>query len=258
VKSNKQRIFPVHFDKGKTLFHVIVKLSDAPGSYSSVLDLLRTKLNLIGTTTYTLSDGTAMFSGFAEALSPGLTGDEIRELILGSKAAFEVEVKEGRDGLLVDTFHTGFTVDSDEFMLLRTGGMVHMFNRISKILGSGGEALLYDEGLAMGRWYVGTLIRKLGIERVKAQVGALNRFMAAQGWGEVSGEVGPGRGEFTMESVDCFECSGEGAPRKGCNFMRGYFAGAAKEIYGADYECVETACVLKGKDHCKFHLIPKK
>ena len=258
MKGEKHRIFPVHYDPGKVLFHVIVKLSDAPGSYSSVLDLIRTKVNLIGTSTYTLSDGTAIFSGFAEALSPKETAEKIRRLILRSNAAIDADVREGKDGLLIDTFHTGFAVDSADYVLMRRGGLAHVFIHISKLLGSGGEALLYDEGLTMGKWEAETLAKRFGSERVKNQAGALTGFMTAQGWGEVDGKAGPAKGEMTVIVSDCFECSMENSPRKGCNFMRGYFAGASNAIFGHEYGSKETKCVLRGAKTCEFLLTPAK
>ena len=136
----KKKIFPVHYAPGKKLFHILVTLSDAPGSYSSILDLMRTKVNLIGTSTYTLSDGTAVFSGFSEALSPSTTGKDLEKLIMNSKVAISAEVYEGADGLLVDTFHTGFVVGDEEYILMRKDGMVQVFDRVSRMLGSGGKS----------------------------------------------------------------------------------------------------------------------
>ena len=257
LRGNKQRVFLTVYAPGKKLFHVMVKLRDAPGSYSLILDTLRSKINLIGTSTYSLSDGTAMFSGFAEALSPAQTPDEIQALVMSSKAALEAEVREGRDGLLVDTFHNGFVVDGDSYMLLRAAGLAHVFERVSKILGSGGEALLYEEGFALAQWDIERNLKKLGTERLRAQIGALNRMLSAQGWGDVKGEYGRSEAEITMSVKDCFECSGETTSRKACNFVRGYFAGAAAAAYGAEYDCKETKCKTKGSEVCEFTLTLK-
>ena len=252
----KHRLFPVHFAPGKRLFHVIVRLSDAPGSFSLILNRLRLKLNLIGTSTYSLSDGTAIFSGFAEALSPGETAEGIRKLALGSKGAIEAEVKEGRDGLLIDTFHIGFEVDGDDFVLMRSRGVGQMFDRVSGMLGSGGDALLYEEGLAMGKWNAETLIKKIGVRRAKAQAGALGKSLSAQGLGEIEGDVGPSGGTFNMKVNGCFECAGEGTRRKGCHFMRGYFSGSAEALYGKRFEVEEPRCVLRGAKYCEFQVSP--
>ena len=252
----RHRIFPVHYRPKKKLFHVIVELSDAPGSYSLVLDALRPKLNLIGTSTYTLDDGTAVFSGFTEALSEDVTPDLIKKLVLGSKGAFDAVVKEGRDGLLIDTFHVGFNVDGDDHLLLRSRGLGQMFDKVSSMLGSGGDALLYEEGLAMGHWNAEHIIGRIGAAMVKAQVGALSRTLSAQGFGDVEGDIGPNDGEFIMTVRDCFECTGDGVKRKGCNFMRGYFVGSAQAIFGKKYGCEEPKCVLRGAKSCEFRLSP--
>jgi len=253
----KKKIFPVHYAPGKKLFHIVVTISDAPGSYSSILDLVRTKVNLIGTSTYTRSDGTAIFSGFSEALSPRLTAKELEKLILGSKAAISAKAYEGKDGLLVDTFHTGFVVGDEVYILMRRDGLVHVFDRVSKMLGSGGDSLLFEEGMAMGQRNAEMMIKNVGADRVRAQMGVLNRFLAAQGWGEIGAKEGPNKGSCTVRVDDCFECSADGSSRRGCNFMRGYLAGGARATFGKDYESKETKCRLRGADACEFRLTPR-
>ncbi|MDG6909432.1 MAG: hypothetical protein JRN08_03595 [Nitrososphaerota archaeon] len=256
LRGVKHRLFPFYYSPGKKLYHVVVKLSDSPGSYSSILDLLSTRVNLIGTSTYSLSDGAAIFSGFAEALSPKETREGIERLIRGSKAAIEVKVNEGKEGVLIDTLHTGFTVEGEDFVLMRREGLGEMFDRVTKILGSGGDALLYEQGAAMGRSAVETLTGRLGARVVESNLSAVYRVMSAQGLGEIRGEMGPKDGSFLMTVRDCFECS-EGAPRGGCNFMRGYFVGAAEGIFRRKYAAQEVKCVLKGYSHCEFTLVPE-
>ena len=257
MAEGKKKIFPVHYAPGKKLFHVVVTLSDAPGSYSSILDLVRTKVNLIGTSTYTRSDGTAVFSGFSEALSPRTTGKELEKLIMSSKAAISAQVYQGKDGLLVDTFHTGFVVGDEEYILMRKDGLVQVFDRVSRILGSGGDALLFEEGMAMGLRNAEMMIKTMGAQRVRSQTGVLNRFLAAQGWGVIEAKEGPKKGGFTVRVVDCFECSPDGTSRRGCNFMRGYLVGSGIATFGRDYESKETKCALKGADACEFQLTPR-
>jgi len=257
LEEGKQRIFPVHFAPGKKLFHMVVKLSDAPGSYSSILEVLSSRVNLIGTQTYTLSDGTAVFSGFAEALSKDETSERLRRVILASKSAFAAKVAEGVDGLLVDTFHTGYTVGNDNYMLMRRQGLGHMFDAVTRMLGSGGDFLLYAEGLAMGQRNAEIMVKNIGVGRVRAHKILLNRFLAAQGWGVLDAKEGPRRNEFSITVNDCFECSESRDSRKGCNFIRGYLAGGATASLGADIESVETKCMLRGAEACEFRLRPR-
>ncbi|HEV2138475.1 MAG TPA: hypothetical protein VGR53_06505 [Nitrososphaerales archaeon] len=177
----KRRIFPIHYDPGKKLFQIVVKLSDAPGSFGAILNLLGPKVNLIGTTTYSLSDGTAIFSGFSESLSPKETPKSLKGLIMSSKAAIDVSVTEGIDGLLIDTFHTGIEVGGNDFMLVRRFGASLMFDHVAKLLGSGGEALLYEEGRSLSLLNAENMIRLVGLQRVRTKSAELSPFLTAQG-----------------------------------------------------------------------------
>ncbi len=257
MSGSKKRIFPVHFAPGKKLFHIVVKLSDAPGSYSSILNLLGTKVNLIGTSTYSLDDGTAIFSGFSEGLSDDLTSHDLKNLIMASRSAIAADVFEGEDGVLVDTYHTGYLVGKDEHILIRRDGMLHMFEHVSKMLGSGGDALLYEEGRALGLRNGETMVKTLGAERVRSQAVVLSRLLAAKGFGAIEYKPGPGRNEFTISVHDCFECSQPGSHRKGCNFIRGYLAGDATASFGNEYEAEEVKCSLRRGPVCEFHLKEK-
>jgi predicted hydrocarbon binding protein len=258
LKGLQKRIFPLHYAPGKKLFHVVVKLSDAPGSYNSILSLLSPKVNLVGTNTYTLSDGTAVFSGFAESLSPDETAEGLKSVIASSKAAIEVEVSEGKGGLLVDTFHTGLAVGGEPYLLFRREGMSHMFDHVSRMLGSGGEALLFEEGAALGRRNSETMTRMIGVELIRDQAQTLSRFLTAQGWGVIERKEGSDGRSWTFVVHDCFECSTEASIRTGCNFLRGYFAGAVRLVYGYDAESKETKCILRGAKDCEFVVTPKK
>ena len=254
MKEIKKQIFPIYFAPGKKLFHIVVKLSDAPGSFSSILDLVSKKVNFIGTNTYSLGDGTAMFSGFSEALSPKLTAKDLRDLILESRAAVDAEVFEGKDGLLVDTFHSGLAVGGDSYVMLRREGLDHMFNEITRLLGSGGDTLLFEEGMAFGRKNAQLMVTYVGLDKVRAQAGTLNRFLVAQGWGVFEGVGNPQKEPIRVVVNDCFECATAKGPRRGCNFLRGYLAGAAGVAFEGDVASEETKCTLRGGKACEFVL----
>jgi predicted hydrocarbon binding protein len=256
MKGTRRRVFPLYFAPGRTIFHIVVKLSDAPGSYSAILNLLGRRVNLVGTTTYTLSDGTAMFSGFAESLSPRETAKELKQLIMSSKAAIETEVIAGSEGLLVDTFHTGIEAVGNEYMLLRREGLSHMFDKVAKMLGSGGEALLYEEGRSLGQRNSENMVKLIGPERVRAQSQDLSHFLTALGWGEVETVPGSGSEVARVKIKDCFECKGELTSRKGCNFFRGYFVGTSEVALGKKLEAKEVSCILKHAPACEFVLSP--
>ena len=246
------RLFLIHFEPGKKLFQLLVGLSDSPGSYRSVLDLISSRVNLIGTQTYSLSDGTAVFNGLCEALSKRDTKEGLKKLILTSKSVAWAEVAEGVDGLLVDTFNKGIEVNGEPYMLIRRKGQAAMMDGVARTLGTGGEALLYNEGCSLGMDSSRSLGEKLGAKRATEQRRYLANLMAARGWGETELEDGKGDVYSIWRMKGCFECSSGPSPRKGCNFMRGYFAGVDSVVSGREVDCTETRCVLKGGEWCEF------
>ncbi|MDA4127783.1 MAG: 4-vinyl reductase, partial [Thaumarchaeota archaeon] len=71
-------------------------------------------------------------------------------------------------------------------------------------------------------------------------------------WGspEIVGNLG--EGSLSIKLNDCFECSAKVTYRKGCNFMRGYFAGSMEASMGGNVEAKEVRCGLKGAPSCEF------
>lgn len=63
-----RREIPYYFAPGKKLFQIVVKITDEPGSLGRVLNLLGTKVNLVGMTSYAMPGNAAVVSGFAEVL----------------------------------------------------------------------------------------------------------------------------------------------------------------------------------------------
>jgi len=58
--------------------------------------------------------------------------------------------------------------------------------------------------------------------------------------------------DFKVTVADCFECSGEGEVRKGCDFVRGFYEGSVEVTRGHEPKVEEVACRLRGDDACVF------
>ncbi len=235
------------------MFHIIVHMSDTPGSLSAILTDLGKRVNIIGLSSYALTDGTAMFTAFAEALNQKETPKTLKGAIDKLGASLEAEVAEGRKGLLVDTYHTGIQVGGDEYLLLRREGLSGVFDHIVRIFGTGGEVLLYEEGKALGHDNAEKLTKELG-EMAVDEAAYIDRALTAQGWGVVESSTTPGSKDFTIKVDDCFECSGKGSPRKGCDFLRGYYEGSVETARGFKPKVEETECRLRGDKGCAFRV----
>jgi len=252
----KKKEFPFYFAEGKKLLHIVARIPDEPGSLGKVLNLLGSRVNFIGTSTYTLHDRSALFSGYAEALAKGESAEQIKNLVMSSKVAMDVSVMPGQDGILVDTYHTGFEANGEDMMLLGREAMAGMLAQVYRLLGSGGETLLYEEGKAIGRSNMEEAVRAIGKERVGANIAYLRKRLRALGWGDVDAPV---KGDRTRLHIrDCFECSGSADSRTGCHFFRGYIVGNRGAIDGKDPAAEEVKCVLRGDDVCEFVITPSR
>jgi predicted hydrocarbon binding protein len=252
--SLKKVVFPFHYAPGKQLFQVIARISDKPGSLAALLNYLSMKLNLIGITTYALPDDTAMVVGFASSNSGKEKGDDLVEEIMKSKTVIHAEVREGNDGLLVDTFHTGSVVGDQNFLLLRRDSLSRVFEEVVKIFGSGGDALLYKEGQEMGREDAKNFIRIFGTEHIAEQAPYLTSILTAEGFGVFEPDVSNKEALYGIKVSECFECAENRGFRRACNFLRGYLQAAGVIALGVELEAKETRCILRGDEECEFVL----
>jgi predicted hydrocarbon binding protein len=252
--SRKKVIFPFHYAPGKQLFQVIARISDKPGSLAAILNNLSAKLNLIGINTYALPDDTAMVVGFASSMSGKEKSGELAEEIMKSKTVIHAEVREGNDGLLVDTFHTGNMVGDQNFLLLRRDSLSRVFEEVVKIFGTGGDALLYKEGQEMGREDARNFIRIFGTEHIAEQASYLTSILTAEGFGAFEPNLASSEALYGIRVTECFECAENRGFRRACNFLRGYLQAAGVTALGVELEAKETKCILRGDEECEFLL----
>jgi predicted hydrocarbon binding protein len=251
----RARVPTYFYSPKKKLVHVVVKLMDTPGSLGAVLSLLGGRVNLLGVTTYSLDDGTAILSAFAETISPTETPQKLSKLIATAPVVLEHRVTESSEGFLVDTFHTG--IESGKgmpAMLFFQDSISHMFDGLVKLFGSGGEVLLYNEGFFVGEAKAANIMGVLGPGLARRKVSDLMYLLSAQGWGRATWAGDAESERPTVRLEDCFECSSGEVVKKGCSFMRGYLDGWGKALLERDVRSTETRCRLNGDDACEFAL----
>lgn len=250
----KKVVFPFHYAPGKQLFQVIARISDKPGSLAALLNNLSAKLNLVGINTYALPDDTAMVVGFASSITGKEKAENLAEGIMKSKTVIHAEVREGNDGLLVDTFHNGILVGDQNYLLLRRDSLSRVFEEIVKIFGTGGDALLYKEGQEMGHEDAKTFIRVFGSEHIAEQASYLTSILTAEGFGVFEPNLASKEALYGIRVAECFECAENRGFRRACNFLRGYLQAAGVTALGVELEAKETRCILRGDEECEFLL----
>lgn len=255
MKATTRRVPTYFYSPKKKLFQIVVSLMDTPGSLGAVLNLLGGRVNLLGTTSYSLDDGTAVMSAFAETISPSETPEKLSKLISTAHVALEHKVTESSEGFLVDTFHTGIENGKGmPEMLFSRDSISHMFDGLVKLFGSGGDVLLYNEGLFVGEANASRTMNVLGPRLATKKTDDLMYLFSAQGWGQATLIGDAKSGKPTVKLEDCFECSSGEGVKKGCHFMRGYLDGWGKILLERDVKSAETNCRLSGDDACEFVL----
>jgi len=249
-------VAPYYFAPGKKLFQIVVSVRGEKGALGSVLGLIESMVKPVAATSYSQPDNTSVLSVVAEALPETETPDKIRSSIMASGVALDVEVLEGRDGILVDTFHTGLATGAGYILMIRRQSLTRMLDRVNRLLGTGGDVVLFEEGIAVGKANGEAFLKALGTEKLRKNIDYLRSNLTAQGWGSVSVRMAEDGETRTMVVDDCFECSSNDGGRTGCHFFRGYILGNTQATFGKAFSVEETACRTRGASACEFVITP--
>ena len=244
-----------YFSPDVKAFHMVVKMKDVPGALSIVLSMLPDVVDLVDSVSYTLEDGTAIWSGFGKALSPKETEASLKKLLEREPLVLDCQVKQSEKGVVVDSFHAGLEVAPDRpAMVLPTAGFSRICDHLARILGTGGETILFEEGSALGKLTGRFLNEKLAQGKLDARLMAALGMYRASGWGSLDIEVERPGARFRVTASDCPECVQAGRDRDECGFLRGHLVSLVSMLANEEFRSEETKCRLRGDSTCEFIL----
>jgi len=250
--------YPFHsllFARGQRVFHIAAEIEDVPGSLNSVLELVSGQIDLQNTISYSHSRGLASWRAFACAVDANASVEGLTSLIRRSPFVKSVEVAEGKDGLVVNNTSAGPSLGPGEpLIVMSIAGMNSVFNQVAKVFGSGGEAMLYGQGVSLGRTNGRYLREYLGNGLVKHKLEDLAGLYGSFGWGTVEVSYDGGGTGVAARVRDCFECVSTEVVETRCNFFLGHFKGIVSSLFGVDFAGGETRCKIRGNDFCEFEL----
>jgi predicted hydrocarbon binding protein len=254
-KRTRKSIFAYTYAPRQKLFQVIVSMNDVPGALSRILEALAKRVNLISTMSSS-HGGDAAWSALVEATSPSETASGLEELLNSVPDVIACSAQEGKEGLLIDDFHSGVDIGGPApYMLMRRESFSSVLGEVLKVFGKGGEVLLFDEGRKYGILTAELFRNLLGRERAKQRMLELLDVYNSLGWCEVDVKESHDPVEYVLEARDCFECSSPQTGTRSCDFMRGHLAGAISTLQGKEFSGEETSCRLMGSDRCEFRII---
>jgi predicted hydrocarbon binding protein len=248
-----------YFYPGMKGFHIVARLKDDPGALYSLLGFLHDRVDFANSTSYSLRDGGAIWSGFGKSLSKSETAVRLKKRIERSPFVLECEVHESDKGLLIDSFHSGLDIAPDRpGIIFPLVGISRIYDRLAQAFGSGGETILFEEGSALGRSDGKYLNARFGKGSLDWRIKAVLGMYRANGWGSVTLEVEKPSTRFKFRIGDCVECAGKVEQRKGCNFVKGHLNGMVSTLADKEFQNEETKCRLRGDSFCEFLLSRKE
>jgi len=247
-------IFPFHYAPNEKTVYVTASIPDTPGTLAALLKVLSSRVNLIGTSSYSLPRNVAIFAGFGKVLSEAVNAQSLQAEIVKAAGVNHCQVWESNQGLIVDRFHTGFQGGVGEpYLVFPTGGLSDAFEKIVGTFGSGGSTLLYDLGLDYAKGRSGLYKGMMG-PHPESRIDELTAIVTALGYGNSTASFDPGYSALRLTSEECFECSTPSETGRTCSFLRGMAVGIFSHLFGLELVCEETMCRHRGDEYCKFVL----
>jgi len=255
----KKIVFPYYYSPGKKLVNVVAKIRDEPGALANLLKGIAPMVNLLGSSSYGIGGGKAIFSGFAETLFHTDSADSIRATLDELPDVLDYQVWESHDGLLVDWFHTGMqSTNGEEYIMFPAKSFAGTFEQVMEALGpTGGDALLFLEGKRFAEVRF-TLYREMLGPNPSNRVEEASKIFEALGYGSSTIRLEDSGKTVRLIQEDCFECSGPTRRGRTCSFTRGVAVGSFGALTGREFVCEEVKCRLKGAKLCEFVLTQKK
>lgn len=245
-------IFPFHYARGEKTVFVVATIPDTPGALAGLLSILSKRVNLVGTSSYSLGRNAAIFSGYGKILSSAMTAGSIQEDIARSATARSCQVWMSNEGLIIDRFHLGFQTGVGEpYVVFPARGLSDTFEGIVRTFGTGGETLLYNLGLHYAEARVGAYKKMLG-PHPESRIDELAAIVTALGYGAAAASFEPGHRSLRLTSEECFECSSGSSCGRRCSFLRGMGVGIFGPLFEVEMLGEETRCRNAGNTYCEF------
>lgn len=187
-------------------------------------------------------------------LKPATTSDELGKLLTACPDVLSFEIKESKDGFLVDSLTFPIKLSSGQrAMIIRNEIWNSMLQKTREKFSSGGDVIIYDQGVTAGRVSGKDLVRELGREKISRQLDQVVAWYQSLGWGKASVlSFRPSPLNLVIRMSESAECYGQKSPKPTGHFVRGHIIGVIEEIFAIEARCIETSCLAMGNDCCQF------
>ncbi|MDG6939704.1 MAG: hypothetical protein JRN39_04795 [Nitrososphaerota archaeon] len=241
------------FDRDRRFVHIVLESKNTPGTMAGIGSVFQ-RLGIVMLNGFAAGErsGKTLWSIFAEA---NAKVEDLEDAFRSLPTVEDVTVREGVNGLLVDSQHFPVVMEGGErLVIMRQSMLTDMFGRAKNIFGSGGDVILYVQGEEYGRRAAETWAALLGEKFVREHPNEALQTLSAAGWARIELLAFDLDGRrIVVRLHDNFECLGRKSGGPYSNFVRGYLCGMAQALMpNVAVQCKETVCVAAGGEYCEF------
>ena len=242
------------FDPTRKYFHIVIELENVPGALRNVLEVMHNlSLNILGS--FSSVDSAAMlgvWSGFVEDSNHSAL--DLKRKLAASPYVHDAMVVESSKGFLVDGVHFPVAFNTGtRAVMMGAKALANMLGTVNEQFGSGGNVILYEEGLSYGKDVGSEYLLNLGSDFVGSNLPEVLKLYQALGWFRLAkAKVDPESGTVIVQAEENFECNGADSRVPHSHFVRGHLEGMVTTWLGKPMECKETYCIAKGDKYCEF------
>jgi predicted hydrocarbon binding protein len=247
----------VYFPK-KNFFLLNLEVRNRVGDLAAISHVLaESKIGILNGSFHRGEDGRpGSWEMFVVPQDQNISADEMKRLLTSCPDVLSCQIRESRDGLLVDTLTFPITLSSGErAMIMRHDVWNSMLQKTRQKFGSGGNVIIYDQGVIAGKIAAKELLAAIGKENIGAQINQVFSTYQALGWARAAvlkysrDPLG-----LIVRMYENSECTGQQSERPTGHFIRGHIAGMGEEMFNMKVKCEETSCLAMGNDYCDFLL----
>ncbi|MHB1435126.1 MAG: V4R domain-containing protein [Thermoplasmata archaeon] len=252
---NKQ--VAVYFRRpGREAIHITFVIGQAPGTLMRVLQVLPTPaVNMLHIQVSHRWDGEEAVGHIYAETDGTVTAPALEMLLSKVPCVKKVRVETGKGDLLVDSSYPLRIAQGPGAMLLVRKNMAQMLDEIRAMMGTGGSALLYEQGVRYGEAAWVADLKMVGAENARTHLPYVLQIYSALGWGRLEvaeSDLVSGRARVLVH--DGFECASRSSPTPYSQFLRGHLAGYFSVMINAPVSCKEVRCLARGDPVCEFEL----
>jgi predicted hydrocarbon binding protein len=246
----------------KNYFLINLELRNRLGDLAAVTKILADSSIEILTCSFTRGGGgrPGTWQVFVQPVGGSMSAEDLKRLLISCPDVVGCQIKESRDGLLVDSVTFPIKISSGQrAIIIRNDVWNSMLQRTREKFGSGGDVIIYEQGNMAGRMTGKELLGALGRGFLTQQLDQVVAMYQALGWGKariLTFNQSPL--SLAIRMWESAECMGQKSDKPTGHFIRGHIVGVVEEIFGMECKCVETSCLARNGQFCEFLLEEKK